>query len=309
VFPSHEVMERVTHGGGNNGGNGLRLKMVDIDTLQRAMPIYAAAHRGQGSVRDAGAARILPPLAALGQPAFNASLVFNAGDSDDADGQDGDGGGSGAGHRSRAHAGRRFSVAVAGAPRLPPLENFDLVCRCFYCRGRSNCLFANSFEGYRACGQHGGGGTDAGNAEPRELKMQKAAAKKRQCTLLTDSWYLGQLLFFLLRGELLFPQSMDMRSVIEAIDAALAASSPSAAAEALFKHSGGATASENGDHGESFAVFKQIIASLLLERVSPEHALEKLQPLLQRHGVASSAASSCPGVVDTAPFDGLRIRF
>lgn len=26
-------------------------------------------------------------------------------------------------------------------------------CRCFYCKGRSNCQFINTLEGYSACGQ------------------------------------------------------------------------------------------------------------------------------------------------------------
>eukprot|EP00760_Papus_ankaliazontas_P005411 PhM_4_TR12549/c0_g2_i1/m.58374 len=57
-------------------------------------------------------------------------------------------------------------------------------CRCFYCNGgRALCIFMNSPEGYRYCGQGG-----------------LIADKNIRCGTSTDMWFIGQLLYYLLPG-------------------------------------------------------------------------------------------------------------
>lgn len=306
AFPSQQVLDAVTASGGSffegkefQARNGLRLKMVDIDTLQRAEPIYAASAAGNSN-KKAGADRILPPRAKLSQPAFNTSMTF--------------------GSPQR----RRFS-APGGAHHAPSLENYDLRCRCFYCRGRSNCLFVNSYEGYRACEQTAGAG-DAGNAEPESSRKQNPAQTKRQCTLLTDSWYLGQLMWFLVRGDLLFPAGVDMHSVVRGIDEALQKKDINEEEDGGNRHDilrgngkkkqSGVNSNKNdhpflADHPDDLAAYESVIRGLLIERASPELALQKLQPLLATYNSVTtfSEAEFCPtDIRGTTNFLGLRIN-
>jgi hypothetical protein len=86
------------------------------------------------------------------------------------------------------------AVGKPGARYDPILElNYKTHCRCFYCHGRSNCMFINTPEGYKACGQWTGAHGD---------KEDKAnVAKGRQCTIQSDAWFIGQLFYFMATAE------------------------------------------------------------------------------------------------------------
>ena len=64
-------------------------------------------------------------------------------------------------------------------------------CRCYYCKGKANCQFVNSPEGYEGCGQ-----TFEASREAGDVRDPASIPKGRHCSPLTDQWFLGQIFSF-----------------------------------------------------------------------------------------------------------------
>lgn len=87
---------------------------------------------------------------------------------------------------------------AGGTPRDP--TQFRIQCRCFYCHGRSNCLFMNTLRGYRACGQ---GPEDATHGDKEDL-MKVMPGK--HCDGHSDTWFIAQLLYLVGKGSVAWAQ-------------------------------------------------------------------------------------------------------
>lgn len=86
-------------------------------------------------------------------------------------------------------------------------------CRCFYCDGRSNCLFINTPEGYSGCAQTAED-PDSGKREPTHRQWN---AEDRRCSGASDAWFIAQLLYFLIDGRAPW-QGQSMARVIEKLN-------------------------------------------------------------------------------------------
>ncbi|KAF5223436.1 hypothetical protein ECC02_003455 [Trypanosoma cruzi] len=84
-------------------------------------------------------------------------------------------------------------IAVPLANTRYPYSNVSTHCRCFYCHGRSNCIFFNTYEAYEACGQF-----HVRNAW--SVEMSHIVRRGRLCDGSSDMWFQAQLLFFLFDG-------------------------------------------------------------------------------------------------------------
>ena len=74
------------------------------------------------------------------------------------------------------------------------LNNVSTRCRCFYCRGKSNCMFVNTLEGYEGCGQ------SEDDPESGNHEVLKNVLPGRRCSAAGDMWFTGQMLIFLVDG-------------------------------------------------------------------------------------------------------------
>lgn len=90
------------------------------------------------------------------------------------------------------------SSADAAAVRDP--RAYKIQCRCFFCHGRSDCLFLNSLRGYRACGQ---GPEDPSHGDREDLSRVHAG---KQCDGHNDMWFLAQLFYLIGKGSVAWSQ-------------------------------------------------------------------------------------------------------
>jgi hypothetical protein len=158
-------------------------------------------------------------------------------------------GGGAAAARSNA------SLGIVGAEH-------DTRCRCFFCQGRSNCLFINTPEGTAACGQ-----ADGANANKEN---PAAIAPGRRCTAASDAWFLGQLLLMLVTGGPPFP-GVDLAGVNARL------------------RRGEYPAPKSGD-----AQYDAVVADLFARRTEPAALVRRLLPLCEAHGCA---VRHCPAPV------------
>lgn len=79
-------------------------------------------------------------------------------------------------------------------------SQYRITCRCFYCHGRSDCLFINSVEGYKACGQW----SDPTNGAADHEDMRSVS--HRECDASNDSWFIAQLLYLIGKGSVAWQQ-------------------------------------------------------------------------------------------------------
>ncbi|EKF39413.1 hypothetical protein MOQ_000360 [Trypanosoma cruzi marinkellei] len=84
-------------------------------------------------------------------------------------------------------------IAVPLANAQYPYSNVSTRCRCFYCHGRSNCMFFNTYEAYEACGQ-------VSVRKAWSVETPHIVRHGRLCDGSSDIWFQAQLLFFLLDG-------------------------------------------------------------------------------------------------------------
>lgn len=109
---------------------------------------------------------------------------------------------------------QKKDVDGAAAGMDLPLTTFKTRCRCFFCKGRSNCVFINTVEGYSECGQR----PEFPKTADSEVEAKSHIASStmadadgivRGCDATTDVWFQAQLLLYLVRGDLAFSaQSM-----------------------------------------------------------------------------------------------------
>ena len=184
--------------------------------------------------------------------------------------------------RRAQEAGRRGSIKVRlididtlqlahALPKNTPMSeetlysNVSTKCRCFFCRGRSNCLFLNSPEGYVACGQDSDG--DDGNHRSSRNDLERL-----KCSLRTDAWFLGQLLFVLIDPHSEPPWiRSDHHSVVSRL---LRGEVPSVRTEE--------------------PLFNDLIVGLFRDRWSPRVALRKLGNLCEKRGCSIPVGQQCP---------------
>ncbi|CUE71397.1 Hypothetical protein, putative [Bodo saltans] len=85
-------------------------------------------------------------------------------------------------------------------------------CRCFYCHGRSNCLFMNTLKGYRACGQ---GPDDSTHGDREDLSRVMPG---KLCDGHNDMWFIAQLFYLIGKGSVAWAQAahVDVLSRLEA---------------------------------------------------------------------------------------------
>ncbi|RNF12429.1 transferase [Trypanosoma rangeli] len=87
---------------------------------------------------------------------------------------------------------QKGTTVPLASPRYP-YSNVSSHCRCFYCHGRSNCMFFNTYEAYEACGQ-------VHSREAWGNEMPLMVRPGRLCDGSSDMWFEAQLLFFLFDG-------------------------------------------------------------------------------------------------------------
>ncbi|KAH9597328.1 hypothetical protein LSM04_009261 [Trypanosoma melophagium] len=91
-----------------------------------------------------------------------------------------------------------------------PYSNYSTRCRCFYCHGRSNCLFFNTYEGYQGCGQ-------LRNNIAWNLEIPRLVRDGRRCHGSSDIWFEAQLLYLLLDGSVAW-RRLQRAELIERIE-------------------------------------------------------------------------------------------
>jgi hypothetical protein len=162
---------------------------------------------------------------------------------------------------------QRATPAIAGnLSRSGPVAQreggFATKCRCFYCRGRSNCMFINSPEGYAACGQ------DTGEHGDREAPHAARAGK--HCTLRSDAWFIAQVLLFVSTGAAPW-EGLGLAEVTSRLRAGEVPSVPA-------------------EHDQTLA---PVIDKLFKERMPPGDAAAELQALCAAGG-HTCRVESCP---------------
>eukprot|EP00658_Telonema_sp_P-2_P071976 TRINITY_DN6116_c0_g1_i1.p1 TRINITY_DN6116_c0_g1~~TRINITY_DN6116_c0_g1_i1.p1 ORF type:complete len:379 (-),score=55.32 TRINITY_DN6116_c0_g1_i1:316-1452(-) len=117
---------------------------------------------------------------------------------------------------------RKNSSSEASGNAGVVLSEYKTKCRCFYCKGRSNCVFINTVEGYIACGQR----ADLPRTGDSELESKAYQVPKsppgedgivRDCDATSDVWFQAQLFLYLVKGDLPFG-SESMMEVIHQLE-------------------------------------------------------------------------------------------
>lgn len=180
-------------------------------------------------------------------------------------------------------------VINADSLRLP-LTAYATRCRCFFCKGRSNCMFFNTLEGYAGCGQtaeNPQSGDDEGTARPplpsgvsHSSVSPSALFSHRLCNPSSDVWFLGQLLYYIAEGGRVPFDGLPMAEVIHRL-----------------------TASQYPTPRSPDEAFNALVVRLFRERPPTGVILEELFGLCDRHrcGIASR---QCPAVPEETMLRG-----
>ncbi|RNF26491.1 transferase [Trypanosoma conorhini] len=166
---------------------------------------------------------------------------------------------------------QKGTAAPLATPRYP-YSNVSSHCRCFYCRGRSNCMFFNTNEAYEACGQ-------LQSREAWVAEMPLLVRPGRLCDGSSDMWFEAQLLFFLFDGTVAW-RALSRDALLHQIK--------SGRVPRLTNSSGAAQHSE---------AMRQLLSRMFLSRPTETAVLRELRALCTAVGGCSRLAA-CPA---TAP--------
>ncbi|ORC84566.1 uncharacterized protein TM35_000431340 [Trypanosoma theileri] len=166
-----------------------------------------------------------------------------------------------------------------------PYSNYTTHCRCFYCRGRSNCMFFNTYEGYESCGQ-------LRNSNAWNLEIPRLVNRGKLCDGSSDMWFEAQMLYFLLDGAVAW-RYLKRDELIERIELKQV---PSLRVKGM-----------TGEYSEDV---KLLLSRMFVSRPTESVVLEDLQQLCVKLKCEQTALE-CPALVSSttgsysSPFNSL----